>query len=296
MTFDEFFKKKRIDLSALQKAEPALFSEFETHYEQMGEKSFDHTKKYWFNKTRRQFPLAAEVKTEKPHIANPIAEQTITESLSETFSQPAAKVGFTPRFKANVTKPATEERPEEAADVKQEPTQSESTTAAKPAGFVPRFKMKPKTEEVKSDLSVSEKTAEPAAETPVEAQSTSPTEPASKPAGFTPRFKMKPKAEEAEAKTDTPAVSDIPVKPEPEIAAEVPAQPSQAASKPAGFTPRFKMKPKVESDQPANDSTVVPVATSKSESESNAESPTPDTTVKKPAYKPRFVPPKPKEE
>jgi len=78
MTFDEFFKKKRVDLVALERAEPGLFSEFKTHYEQMGEKSFDHTKKYWFNKTRRQFPLTPEVKTEKPHIANPIAEQTIT--------------------------------------------------------------------------------------------------------------------------------------------------------------------------------------------------------------------------
>ena len=70
MTFDEFFKKKRIDLPALQKAEPALFSEFKAHYEQMGEKSFDHTKKYWFNKRRRQFPLAVEVKTEKIKIEN----------------------------------------------------------------------------------------------------------------------------------------------------------------------------------------------------------------------------------
>ena len=38
MTFEEFFKKKRIDLDALQAAEPALFSEFKTHFEQMGEK------------------------------------------------------------------------------------------------------------------------------------------------------------------------------------------------------------------------------------------------------------------
>ena len=38
MTFDEFFKKKRIDLAALEKGEPALFSEFKIHYEKMGEK------------------------------------------------------------------------------------------------------------------------------------------------------------------------------------------------------------------------------------------------------------------
>src|SRR5882762_5805924 len=102
LTFDEFFKKKRVDLAALEKAEAALFSEFKTHYEQMGEKSFDHTKKYWFNKTRRQYPLAPEVKTEKPQIANPIAEQTITESLTEHTPpvSSAPKVGFTPKFRA----------------------------------------------------------------------------------------------------------------------------------------------------------------------------------------------------
>ena len=47
MTFEEFFSaRKKIDLVALQKAEPSLFAEFETHFVQMGEKSFDHTKKY----------------------------------------------------------------------------------------------------------------------------------------------------------------------------------------------------------------------------------------------------------
>src|ERR1700733_11548992 len=104
MTFEEFFLKKRIDLAALQQGEPALFSEFKTHYQQMGEKSFDHTKKYWFNKLRRQFPLSPEIKTEKAHIANPIAEQTVTESLIETVLPPSSpKVGFTPRFKAGAT-------------------------------------------------------------------------------------------------------------------------------------------------------------------------------------------------
>lgn len=60
MTFEEFFHKKKIDLLALKQAEPALFEEFKNHYEQMGEKSFDHTKKYWFNKLRRGFPIPIE--------------------------------------------------------------------------------------------------------------------------------------------------------------------------------------------------------------------------------------------
>jgi hypothetical protein len=121
MTLEEFFKKKRIDLAALEKAEGVLFSEFKAHYGEMGEKSFDHTKKYWFNKLRRQFPLAVEVKTEKPHIANPLAEQTITESLAETvIAAPAPKLGFVPKFKAgNMPKPAAaiNDKKEEAQGV-----------------------------------------------------------------------------------------------------------------------------------------------------------------------------------
>ena len=96
MTFDEFFTKKRIDLAAFEKAEPALLSEFKTHYEQMGEKSFDHTKKYWFNKLRRQYHLAPEIKTEKPQIENPLAEQTVTESLLENAATPPKVSGSPP--------------------------------------------------------------------------------------------------------------------------------------------------------------------------------------------------------
>ena len=149
MTFEEFFKKKRIDLAALEIGEPALFSEFKAHFEQMGEKSFDHTKKYWFNKTRRQFPLAPEIKIEKPHIANPLAEQTVTESLTETTTPPPPpKMGFVPKFRAgNIQKPAepVEDKNEEIVNKPVE----ETPPAEKPAGhaapkpaYKPRFNMK----------------------------------------------------------------------------------------------------------------------------------------------------------
>ncbi len=184
LTFDEFFKKKRIDLIALQQAEAALFAEFKVHYEQMGEKSFDHTKKYWFNKIRRKFPLAPEVKTEKAHTANPLAEQTITESLGE--QAPAAstpKVGFTPKFRAaGIPKPATEDKKEELPPVLNMPVeQPAENAAAKPAGFVPRFKMKPKpaTEEI-------------APEADNIPQATENAEPEAPKPAYIPKFKMKP--------------------------------------------------------------------------------------------------------
>ncbi|MDB5130297.1 MAG: hypothetical protein JWR02_46 [Mucilaginibacter sp.] len=133
MDFEEFFKKKRIDLVALERSEPALFSEFKTHFEQMGEKSFDHTKKYWFNKVRRQYPLAPDVKTEKVHIENPVAEQTIIESLAEPqITSPPAKLGFVPKFKAgNIPKPA--------APV-EEKKEDETTLPPAKLGFSPKFK------------------------------------------------------------------------------------------------------------------------------------------------------------
>ena len=55
MTFEDFLRRKK-STWRLEQGEPALFSEFKTHFEQMGEKSFDHTKKYWFNKLRLRFP------------------------------------------------------------------------------------------------------------------------------------------------------------------------------------------------------------------------------------------------
>jgi len=148
MIFEEFFKKKRIDLAALEIGESALFSEFKVQYEQMGEKSFDYTKKYWFNKLRRQFPLAIEVKTEKPHIANPLAEQTVIESLTETVPPPPLpKLGFVPKFKmGNMAKPAvsTDDKKEEPAASANEITAPEKpveSTESKPA-YKPRFNMK----------------------------------------------------------------------------------------------------------------------------------------------------------
>jgi hypothetical protein len=130
MEFEEFFRKKKINLVAFEQGERALFSEFKIHFEQMGEKSFDHTKKYWFNKLRLRFPTPPEVKTEKPAIDNPLAEQTITESLVES-SSPPPNIGFKPKFKAGVTKPS-----EAAPETPKEESAAPTTTV----GFKPRFK------------------------------------------------------------------------------------------------------------------------------------------------------------
>ncbi|WCT11686.1 hypothetical protein [Mucilaginibacter jinjuensis] len=220
MSFEEFFKKKKINLTTLQQAEGTLFAEFKEHFELMGEKSFDHTKKYWFNKLRRQFPVPVEVKTEKVVIENPLAEQTITETLTEPVIEEKPKVGFTPRFKAGATavKP-TEPVEKPTPEISEENTNTDkSATIAKP-GFTPRFK-----------AGVTAKTQEPATEPKAEdakpAEEPPKTTPPAK-VGFTPRFKA----------GVTKPVTEIPVE-EPKVEEEKPVEPAPPAK--VGFTPRFK--------------------------------------------------------
>ena len=216
MTFEEFFIKKRIDLPALEKAEPGLFSEFKIHFFEMGEKSFDHTKKYWFNKLRHQFHLAPEVKIEKPVVTPPLAQPAIGESLPNPAAAPQpAKTGFVPRFKAgNIAKPSVaDDKPVEAAP-------APAPTPVKP-GFTPRFKAaniaKPAVTEDKTEEKPTEAEVEPA-----------------KP-GFTPRFKAAnmPKPIVAEDITEEKPTEEEPAPEEKPVEATTP--------KPA-YKPRFNMK------------------------------------------------------
>ncbi|HVW13678.1 MAG TPA: hypothetical protein VHB54_07655 [Mucilaginibacter sp.] len=219
MTFEEFFRKKKIDLAALGKAEPALFAEFKTHYEQMGEKSFDHTKKYWFNKLRLQYHLAPEVKEEKVVIENKLAEQTITDTLSET-ALPAPNAGFRRRFKAGMTRPAELKEDTPALESNKPAEAPVSPTPSKP-GFTPRFK-----------AGVT-KPAEPASEPKEEPKPESQPKPTAAKPGFTPRFK---------AGVTKPAESLPEQKEEPKTEPPAEDKPAgESAPKPA-YKPRSNMK------------------------------------------------------
>jgi hypothetical protein len=252
MTFEEFFKKKKISLQLLQEAEPALFLEFEAHYRQMGERSFDHTKKYWFNQLRHKFPAPPEVKPEKVIIENPIAEQTVADTLTEPAA-PASNVGFRPRFNSGMAKKpsldqaaSTEPKAEEKSATGEAPNPS--------LGFKPKFRAaspsKPAEEntEIKPDAPSEEPKASPAL-------------------GFKPKFKAastpKRVEEHTEPNTDAPndqsapapalgfkpkfraAVAPKPVDDvEPEIKKDelVNKPPAESAPKPVGFKPRFNAK------------------------------------------------------
>ena len=153
MTFEEFFIKKRIDLAQLQRARPALYEEFRDHYTQMSEKSFDHTKKYWFNRLRKEFLLeVVEAPGPKSTGSTSMTPSGGKRSLKPEAVEPAADVsrptkpaGFKPRFKPGATTSAQKAAEPPVSDDKteQEPAKRPAEPASeggKPLGFKPRFK------------------------------------------------------------------------------------------------------------------------------------------------------------
>ncbi len=214
LTFTEFFTKKKIDIIALQKSRPDLYQEFDRDYALMGEKSFDHSKKFWFNRLRKEYLLEeieipAEEKKEvvlekKIEAVNSLDTSAVKGKIKSSevtdSGNPAAKpAGFKPRFKAtSIKKPVEIETPkkeEEKPPVAAEKSTEEERKPIKPAGFKPRFKASnlpkpavtetPKIEESTDSLKPEAPIAEvsPAEEPAVEEKK------AVKPAGFKPRFK-----------------------------------------------------------------------------------------------------------
>ncbi|MEI5984767.1 hypothetical protein VJ786_07625 [Sphingobacterium sp. PU5-4] len=273
LTFTEFFTKKKIDIIALQKSRPDLYQEFDRDYALMGEKSFDHSKKFWFNRLRKEYLLEeieipAEEKKEvvKPEVTNPVKVESKSPEVSDSGNATAKPAGFKPRFKAaSIKKPADVEIPkkEETTDsVKPEATAAETAAqdekkAAKPAGFKPRFKASNLPKPAVTETSKEGETTDSVKPETTTAEATPAEEKkAVKPAGFKPRFKASnlPKP----VVTETPKVEETtgPVKqeaPAAEVsAAETPAADEKKAVKPAGFKPRFKASnlPKKLEDNP----------------------------------------------
>jgi hypothetical protein len=220
MTFEEFFLKKKIDLDLFKKGKPDVFAEFVSHYEQMSEKSFDHTKKYWFNNLRIAFPLSEEKEQKLKDAFKPITEtiakkDTVEQSVGDEQTIIAKSPGFKPRFKSPVisdTKSIESDSPKSEISEVQLP---------KPTGFKPRFKAgvtasTPKAQE--------EKLKEEKIESQEEGQP-------SKPAGFKPRFKAGITASAPKSEGDEKSEA---------IEKEISTEDKSTVSKPSGFKPRFK--------------------------------------------------------
>lgn len=261
MTFEDFFIKKKIDLQQLQRAEPLLFEEFKSHYELMGEKSFDHTKKYWFNRLRKSFHLAEVIASVAQPAVTTVSSQQKNDSLSAETTSPAVKpMGFKPRFKAVKPQPTSESTTENI------PKAGAETPVQKPIGFKPRFKPgqvgkapdETKDNTTPVDQPVAKEERAPSDSQKVEAS------PTNKPTGFKPRFKAGVTTKSAKPVTEKTPVSDSQNTAEPtakkEAASQISEQTKQAkaepanedrsgentppVSKPTGFKPRFKPKSK----------------------------------------------------
>jgi hypothetical protein len=204
MTFEQFFLKKKIDLAALAQNKPDLFLEFKSHYAQMGEKSFDHTKKYWFNQLRLSNKLSEEDESRLKSLLYPpkeviaAKEEAPSASTEITNTKPP---GFKPRFKAPINP--------QSDVIKKEDDLAETPKLA--TGFKPRFKAAaiPVKQEEPEQLEIEEEQTFSEAPKPA--------------SGFKPRFKA--------AATPAKQEESLPLKEE-----EIKEEPK----KPTGFKPRFK--------------------------------------------------------
>jgi hypothetical protein len=260
MTFEEFFLKKKIDLALLEKGKPELFIEFKSHYEQMSEKSFDHSKKYWFNALRQDFKLTDEKEIAlkeafKPQDVTPFALtttdfKTVTEDnlekeqtekaeteINTTEVAKAKPAGFKPRFKAsNLAESSKHKAESETLKAEGEKLKAESkkieeedkeVPITKPAGFKPRFKA--------TNLAESEK---PKAKSEIlkageETETVNKEVSISKPSGFKPRFKAgvtKPVEKTNQEETE----------PTQQKEEQILEEDKPTNAKPLGFKPRFK--------------------------------------------------------
>jgi len=150
MTFEEFLIKKKIDPVQLQDADQDFFDEFKSHFNQMGEKSFDHSKKFWFNKLRRAHPLEEQVKIfavaevlEAPQAEAMVPQAEALEVLS--FEAPMAealeaKPAFKPRFKANITASKTEVKNNQVEETATPVPEAAKPTETEKPSYKPRFK------------------------------------------------------------------------------------------------------------------------------------------------------------
>lgn len=254
LTFEEFFQKKKINLVQFQVAEPALFAEFSKHYPLMGEKSFDHTKKYWFNILRRTYPLATEI---RPHAVqaeaiSQMAVQGVAVAAAQNLDAGIERPKFTEDnllelVEANVPeqdvslakieKTISEDKPEaELATENPGPT----IEPTKPA-FKPRFNSK-----------IIKKPEAEAAPEPITENPEPATEPPAKPT-FKPKFNMQNiKKDVVKTVSETETAIPEPAIENPKPETEIPEPVIEKA-----YKPRFQMKnitkPAAENPPPATE-------------------------------------------
>lgn len=308
MTFEEFFTKKKIDIHQLAKAEPELYSEFKSHFTAMGEKSFDHTKKFWFNKLRRLYHLQepakaitqmeAQVASQAEPLSSPTIEQKpvivgTNQPQTEKESAAGKPAAFKPRFNPRNIPAKTEVSPEKEEQPENTLQPEIPAPAVKKPGFRPR-NIKPVSGMPSEDAQTTEsrpgQTVLP--DTP---QGTNPGNDAETPKpAYKPKFNIRniPKKapaanEEAEGKAGEEAL------PKPAEPAETPEE-NNEQSRPV-YKPKFNMKtlpkkPAVTEEQTGGNGQkeTVPEQSEPVEQAEQTEKTEENKEQPKPAYKPKF--------
>lgn len=243
LSFEEFFQKKKIDLQQMQRAEPALFAEFSKHYLLMGEKSFDHTKKYWFNQLRRTFPFQQEAKPHavKAEAISEMAIQGVVAAAAQNLDRTLEKPKFKEDHLAELVEENVSVKEVSLAEEEKLITDAEAKTPTPKPVFKPRFDTKnikkPENDLGKSDEEEKSKEHERVKNTSEE---------------ITSAEKIKPETENSEPETEKakPAFKPRfnvqnnkkePVKEAPELEIEKPEAETSQPEKPA-YKPRFQMK------------------------------------------------------
>lgn len=250
LTFEEFFFKKKIDIAQFKIAEPALFAEFGKHYPLMGEKSFDHTKKYWFNNLRRAYPLQQKP---KPHAVQAEAiSQMAIQGIAVAAAQNLNEAIERPKFKEDNLPDLVEENvPEQdvsLAEIEKTIIEDKPEFDIPKPAFKPRFNAK-NIKKPEVAVEPENKNLEPSTEPKPATENTQPaTEPTTKPA-FKPRFNMQ------NIKKEPVKTVSLNVKPETGTKESEPEtenpEPKAGEAKPV-YKPRFQMKniPKPETGNP----------------------------------------------
>lgn len=121
MSFEAFLKQKLVDSAAFRQQQPEMWESFSGLYEEIGEKSFDLQKKFYFNDLRGLYPLPLAAKEEpKP---------------ASTTQRPKLSLKGKPRLKPSLK------------------TKSEGASADSPPKPRPKLKLKTREENPLEDAS-----------------------------------------------------------------------------------------------------------------------------------------------
>ena len=123
--FEIFLKKKRIDSDRFHKERPSEWEAYQKLFEQMGPKSFDHQKKFFFNPLRLSFPYQEALEAphserkklrKKPRLLPKQSGQADRSTISKKKGLPKLKPKLSPSPKKPLVKPSSDHADEDTTN------------------------------------------------------------------------------------------------------------------------------------------------------------------------------------